>query len=201
MRAIILKDANEFTLEIIDKPACPNGGLLLKVNCVGLCGSDLRKLRSGAHAYPVILGHEVVATVVENDSDHAEYKIGDRIMPCIAATCKTCYYCQHNMDSMCQNVVVQALGYTNNPDYQGGFAEYMTIAPELLERGKMIKIPDTMTDDEAVMIEPYTNIFNSHDPLPFEQNKKLRLSLVLALLEPCTLNCWRKKELSVWWLI
>lgn len=171
MKAIVLRGPNEFNLEHVDKPKCPKGGLLLKVDCVGLCGSDLRKLRFGAHKSPVILGHELVGTIVESDSSSTNLKVGDRVMPAIAATCKECFYCKNQMESMCTNIVIQALGYTDHPDYQGAFAEYMPIAHELIENGKIIKLPDTMSNDEAVMIEPYTNILNSHDPLPLNEIK------------------------------
>lgn len=168
MKAIVLRGANQFALEEMERPACPEDGLLLKVSCVGLCGSDLRKLRFGPHATPVVLGHELVGTVVENHSDRTDLPVGQRVMPCIAAPCGKCYFCQNGMESTCPDIVVQALGYTARPDMQGGFAEYMPISAPLLKRGMMIKVPDTMTDDQAVMIEPYTNIFNSHDPLPLD---------------------------------
>lgn len=169
MKAIVLRGANQFALEEVEKPKCPEGGLLLKVECVGLCGSDLRKLRFGAHEAPVILGHELVATIVEKGSGVTEFEVGDRVMPAIAATCKECFYCKNKMDSMCEHIKVQALGYTANPDYQGGFAEYMPIVADLVKNGKIIKLPDSMSNDEAVMIEPYTNILNSHDPLPLDE--------------------------------
>lgn len=171
MKAIVLRGANQFKLEEVERPVCPEGGMLLKVNNVGLCGSDLRKLRSGPHAVPVILGHEVVGTVVENRSGRDDLPVGTRIMPCIAATCGKCYFCKNGMDSSCANIIVQALGYTNRPDMQGGFAEYMPISAPLSSRehALMLKLPDSMTDDQAVMIEPYTNILCSLDAVPAEE--------------------------------
>ena len=142
MKAIVLRGANQFALEEMERPACPEGGLLLKVSCVGLCGSDLRKLRFGPHATPVVLGHELVGTVVENRSDRTDLPVGQRVMPCIAAPCGKCYFCQNGMESTCPDIVVQALGYTARPDMQGGFAEYMPISAPLLKRGMMIKVPD-----------------------------------------------------------
>ncbi|HPX70346.1 MAG TPA: alcohol dehydrogenase catalytic domain-containing protein [Bacillota bacterium] len=169
MKAVILRGPNDFGLEDVDKTVCPEGGLLLKVNLVGLCGSDLRKLRYGAHCHPVILGHEVVGTIVESRDASGRYQVGDRIMPCIAAVCGQCFFCKNGMESMCPKIVVQALGYIPYPDYQGGFAEYMPISKPLTQNGLLFKIPDSMTDEEAVMIEPYTNIFNSHDHLPLDE--------------------------------
>lgn len=167
MKAIVLTAPNEFGLQELPKTKCPEGGLLLKVELVGLCGSDLRKLRSGAHKYPVILGHELVGTVVESQDER--FKAGERIMPCIAAVCKECYFCKRGMESMCPKIVVQALGYTEHPDYQGGFAEYMPISRALTKNGLLLRIPEDMTNEEAVMIEPYTNIFNSHEQLPLDE--------------------------------
>ncbi|MEG1633420.1 MAG: alcohol dehydrogenase catalytic domain-containing protein [Oscillospiraceae bacterium] len=169
MRAIVLHGANDFRLEDTAKTKCPEGGVLLKVSIVGLCGSDLRKLRSGAHHHPVILGHEIVGIVAESQCE--KYKVGERVMPCIAAVCGECFFCKNGMECMCSDIKVQALGYDPRPDYQGGFAEYMPISRDLAERGKLYRLPDDMTDEEAVMIEPYTNIFHSHDVLPLSECK------------------------------
>ena len=169
MRALVLRGPNDFGLQETEKPVCPEGGVLLKVDMVGLCGSDLRKLRSGAHFHPVILGHEVVGTIAESQCE--KHRVGDRVMPCIAAVCGECFFCKNGMESMCPNIRVQALGYDPRPDYQGGFAEYMPISRAVAENGVLFRLPDDMTDEEAVMIEPYTNIFHSHDVLPLDDCK------------------------------
>lgn len=169
MKAVVLRGPNDFGLVETEKTKCPEGGLLLKVELVCLCGSDLRKLRHGAHYYPVILGHEVVGVVAESQDASGRYKVGDRIMPCLAHVCGECYFCKNGLESMCPEIVVQAVGYDPRPEYQGGYAEYIPISRPLTEKGLLIKIPDDMSSEDAVMIEPYTNVFNSHDLLPLDE--------------------------------
>jgi L-iditol 2-dehydrogenase len=169
MKAVVVHGLNDFSVDEVEQTKCPEGGLLLKVELAGLCGSDLRKLRYGAYCYPVILGHELVGTVVESQDATGRCKVGDRIMPCIAAVCGECFFCKQDMPSLCTKIVYQAMGHDTRPDYQGGFAEYMPISRPLTEKGLMIKIPDSMSNENAVMIEPYTNIFYSHDLLPLNE--------------------------------
>ena len=68
MKAIVLRGPMQFEMEDVPMPECPEGGFVLKVIACGLCGSDLRTLRSGHSKvkYPWIIGHEIAGTVVED---------------------------------------------------------------------------------------------------------------------------------------
>ncbi len=59
--------ANDIRIEDIEKPEYDAEGLLLKVEVIGLCGSDIRNLTTDSRKgdYPHIYGHEVVGTVAE----------------------------------------------------------------------------------------------------------------------------------------
>lgn len=60
MEAVIFRGPEDFGLEEVETPKCPKGGVLIKVEAVGLCGSDVRTFSSGHFAVtpPYILGHE-----------------------------------------------------------------------------------------------------------------------------------------------
>ena len=65
MKAVVVHAPMQFDVERVPAPTCPEGGLLLKVNACGLCGSDLRTLRSGHRrvTFPWIIGHEICGTL------------------------------------------------------------------------------------------------------------------------------------------
>ena len=67
MKAVVVRAPMEFDVEDVPVPEVPEGGLLLKVHACGLCGSDLRTLRSGHRkvTFPWIIGHEISGEVVK----------------------------------------------------------------------------------------------------------------------------------------
>ena len=65
MKAVVVRAPMDFNVEDVPEPKVPGGGLLMKVIACGLCGSDLRTLRSGHRkvTLPWIIGHEICGTV------------------------------------------------------------------------------------------------------------------------------------------
>lgn len=162
MKAALLNAPNDFTYQTTEAPKCPEGGLLLKVHAVGLCGSDLRKLVHGSsrYEYPMQLGHEIAAEVIESQDKSGRFKVGDRVVPAVGVPCGKCYFCKHDMANMCESLSTIALGYTNNEEDRGGYAQYMPINSKIVDEGLILHIDDDVTYDMAVMTEPYTGVFN-----------------------------------------
>lgn len=81
MQAALMYGPNDIRVEEIDRPECPEGGFVLKVMAVGLCGSDIRNLTTDSKSgkYPHIYGHEITGIVDEVSPSCTEYKIGDRL--------------------------------------------------------------------------------------------------------------------------
>ena len=69
MNALVVRAPMDYGIEKIELPVIPGGGLLLKVLACGLCGSDLRTLRSGHRKVrlPFTIGHEICARVEKTD--------------------------------------------------------------------------------------------------------------------------------------
>ena len=67
MQAALMYGPNDIRVEEIDRPECPEGGFVLKVMAVGLCGSDIRNLTTDSKSgkYPHIYGHEITGIVDE----------------------------------------------------------------------------------------------------------------------------------------
>lgn len=80
MKAVVVRAPMEFGVEEVAEPVTPAGGLLLDVKACGLCGSDLRTLRSGHRkvTLPYIIGHEICGVVAETGAGYAgAWQIGD----------------------------------------------------------------------------------------------------------------------------
>ena len=80
MKAVVVQAPMNFGVEEVSVPEVPARGLLLRVNACGLCGSDLRTLRSGHRKvnFPWTIGHEISGTVVEVGSDYqGKWEEGD----------------------------------------------------------------------------------------------------------------------------
>ena len=80
INAVILKKPGDYEYTQIEKPICDEYGILIKVMACGLCGSDLRTLKSGHKnvQLPAVLGHEVAGRIVEVGKYYCgEYKVGE----------------------------------------------------------------------------------------------------------------------------
>lgn len=161
MKALLLKDKQLVEYKEIPTPDCPEDGLLLKIDAVGLCGSDVRTYMHGHSkiTYPVILGHENVGTIVEVGNNVKGYEKGEKILASPAISCGKCYYCTHNMPGLCNELIV--VGHS----IQGGFAQHMVIPGIAVEKGQLIKIPDGLEAENMILVELLASVIKSQERL------------------------------------
>ena len=104
--------------------ACPSpapGQILLRVHVCGVCRTDLHVLDGELPEpkLPLVLGHQIVATVEELGADVDGFVPGDRVgVPWLGYTCGVCHFCLDGRENLCQNA--RFTGYTIG----GGYAEY-----------------------------------------------------------------------------
>lgn len=170
MKAAMLDGVNQLSVREIETPTCPPEGLLIRVAACGLCGSDIRKIRHGnSHFhYPVLLGHEVTGEVVASDTKM--FEVGDRLAIGSVISCGVCPNCKKGIDNLCENAIYHSLGQ-HDPDYQGGYAEYIALKKEMVERGPVVHIPENVSYIEAALVEPYTDVLNSHDLITIREGE------------------------------
>ncbi len=95
--------------------------ILLRVTACGVCRTDLHILDGDLppHKSPLILGHEVVGTVVACGERASRFPIGERVgVPWLAGSCRHCGYCLGQRENLCDDAIFT--GY----DRDGGYAEY-----------------------------------------------------------------------------
>lgn len=118
--------------------------VIVKVKCVGICGSDIHSYKHGGNA-PVIPGHEVVGTVVEAGKNVTKLAVGDHVVLEPLVSCGSCYACRKGYRNVCREA--KCIGCQLN----GGMREYFQY-----DQHHWHKLPDTLPWTSAVLIEPYT---------------------------------------------
>jgi L-iditol 2-dehydrogenase len=161
MKAWVLDDPEQ--LRLTEKPVPQPGPaeILVRIDAVAICGTDLEILSYGL---PAIIeggspfnknftpGHEYMGTVVKLGLGVDDFQIGDRVTAEIHAGCGRCERCREGMYTSCSNYGMnygdkdkghRANGFTTD----GAFAEYAVNNVNTL-----IRVPDEMSDEEATLV-------------------------------------------------
>ncbi len=162
MKAVVLLAPNEYVYQDVEKPQCPEEGILLNVKYCGLCGSDLRTLRSGHKniQFPAVLGHEISGIVAEiGPSYNGDFKPGEALCVGPNVYCGTCEFCVRGELEFCENLRELA------QHWPGGFAEYIAIPREALDNGVIRRIPDGVRMEHVAVGEPPSSCINAQEKL------------------------------------
>jgi propanol-preferring alcohol dehydrogenase len=142
MRAMLLEKVGQPLRKAdlpIPKPA--TGQLLIRVHACAVCRTDLHVVDGELTQpkLPLIVGHEIVGTIVGKGEGVERFDIGDRVgIPWLGWTCGKCPYCQNDQENLCDRA--RFTGYT----LDGGYAEY-TVADQRF----CFPIPESYRDTEA----------------------------------------------------
>ena len=130
-------------------PVPKDDEVLVKLEYVGICGSDMHYYEMGRIGDyvvepPFVLGHEPGGTVVEVGKNVTHLKVGDRVALEPGKTCGKCKFCREGKYNLCPDVVFFA-----TPPVDGVFQEYVAH-----EAGLCFKLPDNVSTLEGALIEP-----------------------------------------------
>ncbi|HYW34616.1 MAG TPA: zinc-dependent alcohol dehydrogenase family protein [Balneolaceae bacterium] len=122
MKAMVLEQqGKELSLQDIERPSPSSNQVLIKINCCGVCRTDLHILDGDLDNpnLPLVPGHQIVGTVEETGEEVTGFNRGDKVgVPWLGKTCGHCEFCRTDRENLCDNA--QFTGY----DLNGGFAEY-----------------------------------------------------------------------------
>ena len=149
MKVAVMNGIGKMGFEERDIPTPKAGEVLVKLDYVGICGSDLHYYETGAIGDyvvepPFVLGHEPGGVVVEVGEDVTHLKVGDRVALEPGKTCGHCEFCKEGKYNLCPDVVFFA-----TPPVDGVFQEYVAH-----EAGLCFKLPDNVSTLEGALIEP-----------------------------------------------
>lgn len=141
-----------------DIPVPEDNEVLVQLEYVGICGSDIHYYESGAIGEyvvhpPFVLGHEPGGTVVEAGRNVKHLKPGDRVALEPGKTCGHCEFCRKGQYNLCPDVQFFA-----TPPVDGVFQEYVAH-----EAALCFKLPDHVSTMEGALIEPLAVGFHAAD--------------------------------------
>ncbi|GGD80039.1 sorbitol dehydrogenase [Paenibacillus nasutitermitis] len=149
MNAAIMKEKLRIEVGQIARPVPGPTEVLIKVQCIGICGSDIHYYEHGRIGRyvveePLILGHEVAGTVAAVGTKVTNVKVGDRVAVEPGVPCGQCDYCKGGRYNLCPDVFFLA-----TPPDNGAWADYIVMRSDVL-----FKLPDTMSFEEGALLEP-----------------------------------------------
>lgn len=144
MRGLLLECQQATLRTDLAQPTPAPDQALLKIRRAGICNTDLELIK-GYMGFQGILGHEFVAEVI----DGPQTLIGQRVVGEINVACGQCDLCQRGIPSQCRQRTTVGIDR-----HDGAFAEYMTLATR-----NLYVVPDSVSDDEAVFVEPLAAAF------------------------------------------
>ncbi len=140
-------------MEVVDSsiPSFKDDEVLIEVDSVGLCGSDIHAFKYGPYIPPkdpnqeIGLGHECAGTIIAIGKDVKNLNIGDRVCIEPGIPCGVCRYCREGKYNICPNVDFMA----TQPNYKGALTHYVC-HPALFT----YRIPNNMSLLEGALVEP-----------------------------------------------
>jgi len=148
MKGVQIVEPNKLQIVDLEKPQIDKeNNVLVRMVAAGICGSDVGIYHgtNAAATYPRIIGHENVGIVEEIGEGVTRVKVGDRVIIDQVTACGHCYACRKGRPNVCGNLKVRGV------HIDGGYREYMAVPDR-----DCYLVPEILSDEEAVMIEPTT---------------------------------------------
>lgn len=153
MKAQVFRGVNQLSYEELPQPELLADEVLVEVRVVGLCQSDIKKIRYPLYDPPRIFGHETAGTIAAVGDDVKDWQIGQRVVVMHHIPCMRCNYCLNENFSMCDTYkqVTTTAGFIPSG---GGFAEYVKVPGHIVRSGGLIPIPNDVSFEQASFVEP-----------------------------------------------
>ncbi|WP_339266996.1 zinc-dependent alcohol dehydrogenase [Paenibacillus sp. FSL K6-1330] len=137
MRAVTFQGAKDIQVKDVQDPSLQTqDDIIVRITSTAICGSDLHiYLGTMPTSKDFVIGHEPMGIVEEIGANVTRVKKGNRVVLPFNVSCGHCYYCNHDMESQCDNSNGNPdvhtggyLGYTERyGNYPGGQAEYLRV--------------------------------------------------------------------------
>jgi L-iditol 2-dehydrogenase len=122
--------------------------MLVRMKSCGICGSDLEKVYGNYGMKSLRVGHEPAGIVIKVGKNLKKFKEGDRVFVHHHVSCYSCRYCLQGNYTMCNN-------YQTSNIEPCGLSEQFIVPKWNIEHGGVLKLPDSISFDEAALIEPF----------------------------------------------
>ncbi|MDA5558395.1 zinc-dependent alcohol dehydrogenase [Shimia sp. MMG029] len=140
MKALIYDAPKTLRFQDVPMPAMQERDTLIRVEAVGICGSDMHAFlgHDSRRPAPLILGHEAAGIVEEGPEK------GRRVTLNPLVTCRNCAACHSGRENLCPQRQIISM-----PPREGAFAQFVALPPE-----NLVTVPDTFPLSKAALAEP-----------------------------------------------
>ncbi len=168
MKTAYVREPSTISIEETEKPVLGSGDILVQMHACGICGSDLEKV-FGQYGQPSMkLGHEPAGIILDVGSNVVDFAKGDRVFTHHHVPCYSCHYCNHGNETMCKKY------YETNLSPCGLSEEY--VVPEWnVSHGGVLKLSNSMTFEEAAMIEPLACCVRAWSKYSFQEGDSVAI--------------------------
>ena len=163
MKQQVMVNPHEIVIQEVEIPEIAANEVLVAIKRIGICGSDIH-VWHGTHpftSYPITQGHEVSGEIVKLGKNVDGLTIGQKVTIEPQWTCGTCHPCRHGKYNLCEELKV--MGF----QAPGTAQEYFAV-----DASKITPVPDSMSFDQAAMIEPLAVAVHAAKRFPELQGAK-----------------------------
>ena len=166
MKALVLKEYNQFSCEDVPVPEIGADEVLIRVKACGICGSDVHGMdgSTGRRIPPVIMGHEASGIIERVGSGVAEWSVGERVTFDSTVVTRQDFYSQKGVFNLSDYRKVLGVSCAEYRQH-GAFAEFVAVPQSVLYR-----LPDGLSFEQAAMTEPVSVAFHAVNLIPSEIN-------------------------------
>jgi L-iditol 2-dehydrogenase len=147
VKAAVLHGQEKIQIEDVPSPALKPGEVRISIEAALTCGTDLKVFKRGYHARmivpPAVFGHELAGVICEITPHIRDWKIGDRVVAANSAPCGECFFCRHQQENLCEDLLF----------LNGAYAESIAIPARLVQKNLLRLKPETGFRD-AALVEP-----------------------------------------------
>ena len=152
MQALVYAAPHKAEVREVPEPQPRDRAVKVRTHFCGICGTDIG-IHAGKHPRakpPLIFGHEFVGTVEDVRGSTRGFEPGDRVVAYPLISCGRCLPCRTGHPHVCETLRLIGI------DRDGGMADYVWVDEDVL-----FKVPDTLSDRIAALVEPLAVIVRS----------------------------------------
>lgn len=140
MKALVYTGEKTLEYREVPEPIARNNDVLIKVKCVGLCGSDMHAFlgHDERRPAPLILGHEAAGIIMSGQNRDKRVTVNPLV------TCGHCDACKTGRENLCPNRQIISM-----QPREGAFAEFISMPTR-----NLIDVPDNISLEGAALCEP-----------------------------------------------
>ena len=140
MKALVYTGPMQLSYQDVPDPVQNDGRQLIRVDSVGICGSDMHAFlgHDARRPAPLILGHEAAGVIVGGPRDGEQVTINPLV------SCGTCRACLAGRDNLCPDRQIISM-----PPREGAFAEWVTMPDQ-----NLVTVPKNIPLEKAALAEP-----------------------------------------------